>query len=91
MKMYKTAYLLIAFLITVLPSCDYTGLDVDPNRPTSAPPSLILNGVLLNMRSSAWNPTMRWNQYYCINYNYYGNNEYWSGAAGLDYTRLNLS
>jgi hypothetical protein len=88
MKLHKMAFLLMAFLITALPSCDYTDLDVDPNRPTSAPPSLILNGVLLNMRSSAWNTTMRWNQYYCINYNYYGNNEYWSGAASLDYTRL---
>jgi hypothetical protein len=69
-------------------SCDYASLDVDPNRATSTPPSLIMNGVLLNMRTGAWNSQMRWNQYFCINYNYYGTNEYWSGSADLDYTRL---
>jgi hypothetical protein len=86
--MKKYIFITLAICLFAFNSCDYASLDVDPNRATSAPPSLILNGVLLNMRSSAWNTTMRWNQYFCINYNYYGTNEYWSGSTDLDYTRL---
>ena len=88
MKLYKFLIALLAFILFTFNSCDYTDLDVDPNRATSAPASLILNGVLLNFYNGAWNPTMRQNQYWCINYNYYGTNEYWSGAASLDFTRL---
>jgi hypothetical protein len=61
-------------------------LSVDPNRPTSAPASLVLNGVLSSITTGAWNSEMRWNQFFCINYNYYGTNEYWNGGASLEYT-----
>lgn len=86
--MKKYIVLTLAISLFAFNSCDYTSLDVDPNRATSTPPSLIMNGVLLNMRTGAWNNQMRWNQYFCINYNYYGTNEYWSGSADLDFTRL---
>ncbi|AEE52959.1 SusD/RagB family nutrient-binding outer membrane lipoprotein [Haliscomenobacter hydrossis] len=84
-KFYTVAALSIAL---VLGSCTFDGLDEDPNRPTSAPASLILNGVLSNLTTGAWSLEQRWNQYWCINYNYYGTNEYWSGGASLDFTRL---
>ena len=86
--MKKYIFITLAICMFAFNSCDYASLDVDPNRATSTPPSLIMNGVLLNMRTGAWNSPMRWNQYFCINYNYYGTNEYWSGSADLDYTRL---
>jgi hypothetical protein len=88
MKINKTLSSLALTMAMFLAACSYEGLDVDPNRPTNAPASLILNGVLVNLTNSAWNPEQRWNQFWCINYNYYGTNEYWSGAANLDYTRL---
>jgi hypothetical protein len=86
--MKKYIFVTLAICMFAFNSCDYASLDVDPNRATSTPPSLIMNGVLLNMRAGAWNSPMRWNQYFCINYNYYGTNEYWSGSTDLDYTRL---
>lgn len=75
-------------LTAVFSSCNFDELDIDPNRATSSPANLILNGVLNNLRTGAWNLDQRYNQYWCINYNYYGTNEYWSGPASTDYTRL---
>lgn len=88
MKLNKIFILTALAFTLVFSSCNFAELEVDPNRPTSAPASLILNGVLNNLYSSAWTQEQRWNQYWCINYNYYGTNEYWSGAASTDYTRL---
>ena len=86
---FNKIFAIAALAITmVFSSCNFDNLDIDPNRPTSAPASLILNGVLTNLTSGAWNQEQRWNQYWCINYNYYGTNEYWSGSASTDYTRL---
>ncbi len=88
MKLHKFLIVLLAFFSFTFNSCDLADLEVDPNRATNAPASLILNGALNQPVYRCWNPTMRHNQYCCINYNYYGTNEYWSGSASLDYTRL---
>lgn len=88
MKFNKFFAITALAFTAIFSSCNFDELDIDPNRPTSSPANLILNGVLNNMRTGAWNPEHRWNQYWCINYNYYGTNEYWSGAADTDYTRL---
>lgn len=86
MKKYILSLLTLTVLLT---ACnDFDKLEVNPNIPTSAPASLILQGVLDGMNSGAWNDIMRYNQFYCSNYNYYSNNEYnWSGAS-LTYTTL---
>ncbi|WP_421800440.1 SusD/RagB family nutrient-binding outer membrane lipoprotein [Haliscomenobacter sp.] len=86
---FNKIFAIAALAITmVFSSCNFENLDVDPNRATGSPANLILNGVLNNMWENAWTLEQRYNQYWCINYNYYGTNEYWSGPASTDYTRL---
>ncbi|MDX2245977.1 MAG: SusD/RagB family nutrient-binding outer membrane lipoprotein [Bacteroidia bacterium] len=68
-------------LVTVFffASCEnFDELALDPNRPTTAPASLILNNVLNDLYdiNRPWSLEHRWNQYWCCNYNYYGDNEY---------------
>lgn len=88
MKFNKFFTIAALAFTAVFSSCNFDELDIDPNRATSSPANLILNGVLNNMWENAWTLEQRYNQYWCINYNYYGTNEYWSGAGTTDYTRL---
>ncbi len=68
---------------------DFNSLETDKNRPTTVPPNLILNGILSDITYNGFNSTQRWNQFYCCNYNYYGNQEYtWTGASYSTYTNL---
>ena len=70
-------YIFSLLIISLLASCsDYQTLEKNPNLPTSVPSSIILRDVLSRMNDGAWNNTMRNNQFYCSNYNYYDNNEY---------------
>ncbi len=63
----------------------------DPNKPTSAPASLILNRALFDIYENPTGSYARWNQYYLCNYNYYGNNEYsWTTNAFDFYTLKNV-
>jgi hypothetical protein len=92
MKQIKNVVLVIigAFL---LGSCNkqIAGKQLDPNNPTSVPPSLILGTILTDMSGTgsagtlgginSWSNVHDWNQYHCQNYNYYGNNIY-SWASG---------
>ena len=72
----------IATLFTGVLGCkDFEELEQNPNRATSAPASLILNGVLTNIYEGPWSLEHRQNQYWACNYNYYGTNEYWSSAT----------
>ena len=88
-KIFLTAALSLVLLFTGCKK-DFDELEKDPNRATSVPPNLILNGVLLDMTQKAFNPTMRWNQFYCCNYNYYGNQEYtWTGVSYSNFSYLN--
>lgn len=78
-----TKYILATFLVTVfVTSCkDFEELEKNPNRPNTAPPSLVLNGVLFDLYERPWSLEHRQNQYWCCNYNYYGTNEYWASAS----------
>lgn len=90
--MKKFSIVSIVFLLAVaslLPSCKkFDELEKDPNKPTSVTPGLVMNGVLTSMVETPWGPTMRWNQYNCCNYNYYGTQEYNWQSASLFYTTL---
>lgn len=82
---YFLSFLII--LATVSSCKDFEELELNENKPTAAPPSLVLNGVLNDLYERGWNPEQRQNQFYCCNYNYYGTNEYWSSAM-LNYMTL---
>lgn len=82
-------FLLLAALAMVTFSCQkFEDLEADPNKSTAVPPSLVLRGILVDMNSEPWGDEQRWNQYWCSNYNYYDNNEYWTGSASFNYTTL---
>ncbi|KAA0993194.1 SusD/RagB family nutrient-binding outer membrane lipoprotein [Dyadobacter aurulentus] len=80
---YKIIGLSTVFAL-MLSGCErsFEDLERDPNRPVTAPASLVLKGIEMDMYANTGTPfsdEMRWNQFYAINYNYYGNNEYqWS-------------
>ncbi|MCW3462049.1 SusD/RagB family nutrient-binding outer membrane lipoprotein [Chitinophaga nivalis] len=81
-----------ALLGIALSSCSkkYDAYDVNPNRPAQVPPSLVLGGVLADMNADKpWSNVMRWNQFDCCNYNYYGDQRYdWNGADFNSYFSL---
>ncbi len=54
----------------------FSDLNLNSNVPIKVPPSLLLNGVLYDMYDAPYTMKERWCQYYCINYDYYGNNRY---------------
>ncbi len=85
-----TGFFIIAASLLLLGSCSkkYDQYFKDPNRPEDVPAALVLNGILNDMTEGAWNSTQGWNQFYCYNYNYYGNQEYNWTSAGLNYTTL---
>ncbi|GAB3885514.1 SusD/RagB family nutrient-binding outer membrane lipoprotein [Spirosoma agri] len=103
MKLYKHILLPLVVFGLTLASCEkpFDQLEQDPNRPTSAPASLVFNGVLNDMyfissggssndggNAGAWNSFQRYNQFYASNYNYYGTNEYSWTTTGLNYITL---
>ncbi|WP_373511211.1 SusD/RagB family nutrient-binding outer membrane lipoprotein [Persicitalea sp.] len=88
----KIAY---AFLVLglALSSCEKTFeyLEKDPNRAITAPASLVLQGIEFDLYDDTGRPfssEMRWNQFYAINYNYYGTNEYQFGEMPNHYFTL---
>ena len=76
----------VALLSIIGAGCkkSFNDLYQNPNKPTHVPASLLLNGVLNNMYDAPYGNFEKWNQYYIINYDYYGNNRYDFGS-GSDY------
>lgn len=94
MKSFKNI-VLVALTGAVMSSCNkkYEDYAVNTNKPSQAPPSLVLGGVLANINSDKpWSNVMRWNQFDCCNYNYYGDQRYDWGGADLNsyYTLTNV-
>ena len=89
MKSFKI--LVFAAILLIAGGCKKKFEDyiVNPNQPTSVPPSLLLRGVLNSLPVYPDGDAERWSQFTCRNYTYYGNNEYWSGSADMDYGVLN--
>lgn len=89
MKNIIKALVLPAMVITVMAGCkkSFDSLNQNPNKPTAVPASLLLNGVLNDMYDA---PTDydKVNQYFIINYDYYGNNRYDFGSGNTYYSTL---
>lgn len=84
-KIFAAATLLIVG--AGISSCNkqFTDYEMNSNKPSQAPPSLVLGGILSDMNAiKPWSEVMRWNQFDCCNYNYYGNQRYDWGGADLD-------
>lgn len=59
----------------------FSDLNQNPNKPTDVPPSLLLNGVLVDMHDEPGGSSEIYSQYYLYNYDYYGNNRYDFGSG----------
>ena len=83
MKSFKI-FTIIALTGAIFSSCNkkYDDYAINTNKPSQVPPSLALGGVLADMNADKpWSNVMRWNQFDCCNYNYYGDQRYdWGGA-----------
>lgn len=78
-----SSYILITVLLTTVISCQkrFEELQKNPNIPTAVPPDLILNKLINGLSSGVggvepWGAVARYNQYFCRNYQYYGDNRY---------------
>src|SRR5690349_8357148 len=78
--------LLIPALLLAAAGCkkSFKELSQNENKPTSVQASLLLNGVLNDMYEAPYSDYEKWDQYYLINYDYYGNDRYDFGS-GSDY------
>jgi len=63
MKKICSLMLISSTLLFTACKKDFESLEKDPNRPTSVPANLILNGVLTDMTDKPFSPTQRWNQF----------------------------
>ncbi|HEY3252071.1 MAG TPA: SusD/RagB family nutrient-binding outer membrane lipoprotein [Ignavibacteria bacterium] len=82
MKKYNHIFLIASFIFIVA-GCKKTfeEMNVNENKPTSVPPALPFNGILNDMYDAPYTMFERWSQYYCCNYDYYGNNRYDFGSG----------
>jgi hypothetical protein len=93
MKLHKILVLSLTALVLTLTSCEksFEELEKDPNRATTAPASLVFQGVLneiYGVTGAPWGPEQRWNQFYASNYEYYSTNQYNWTTTGLNFTTL---
>ncbi len=93
--MKKIIYIgLVAVLGLSTQSCEkkFEEYQVNPNIATSVPPDLLLNRLTNGLAEglggiSPWDAVMRYNQFFCRNYQYYGDNQYnWNGGPFDVYT-----
>lgn len=96
MKINKIFTSIFAVAALTLSSCEksFEELEKDPNRPVNVPAALVLQGVESDMFNNIGRPfsaEMRWNQFYCSNYNYYATNEYtWTSGSNHYNTLKNV-
>ncbi len=81
--MKKLLYINALVLLLVLASCQkrFEELQNNPNIATSVPPDLILNRLINGVSGGMggiepWGAVARYNQYFCRNFEYYGDNQY---------------
>ena len=77
-------------IIIISASCkkSFDSLSVNENKPVSVPSSLLLNGIENSIFEAPYSMKERWGQYYCCDYDYYGNNRYDFGAGDDYYATL---
>lgn len=89
MKNITKILALPALALTVMAGCkkSFDSLNQNPNKPTNVPASLLFNGVA-NAMYDAPTDYDKVNQYFIINYDYYGNNRYDFGSGNTYYSTL---
>ncbi len=89
--MKRTFYILLIAVIAIGGAgCKKTfeDLNLNENKPTSVPASLLFNGILNSMYDAPYGSGERFSQYFLCNYDYYGNNRYDFGSGDNYYGTL---
>ncbi len=83
MKKIHQILAITILVVMVATGCtkSFSDLNQNPNKPTAVPPSLLLNGVLVDMHDEPGGSSEIYSQYYLYNYDYYGNNRYDFGSG----------
>ena len=86
---FKIGLMMLAVII-VASSCTkkFEEFAVNPNQPTSVPAYLLLRQVENDIMVFPGGDADKFGQFTLSTYTYYGTNEYWTGAATLDYGTL---
>lgn len=78
-------------------SCNdkFSELSINPNAPEQVPASLVFNKVAYDLynngagnNQSPWGDASKFSQFWCVNYNYYGNQDYGWTTGSLDFNTL---
>lgn len=86
---FKIGLMMLAVII-VASSCTkkFEEFAVNPNQPTSVPAYLLLRQVENDIMVFPGGDADKFGQFTLSTYTYYGTNEYWTGAATLEYGTL---
>lgn len=64
-------------LIGIFTGCqNFDELSENPNNPTSVPASLIFTKICNDLNENPWSAAHQYAQFWCLNYEYYGNQNY---------------
>ena len=87
MKPLKISILFAAAIVLLVTGCKkkFEDYSVNNNLPVQVPPGLVLPTILNNLVVFPGGNEDKYSQYIVSNYNYYGDNKYWSGSADLNY------
>ena len=90
MKPLKISILFAGAIVLLVTSCKkkFEDYSVNQNLPVQVPPGLVLPTILNNLVVFPGGDEDKASQFIVSNYNYYGDNKYWSGSAGLNYGSL---
>jgi len=93
MKSIRSSIILVLAAIAISTGCskkfDQYSQNTNQPNPGKVPPGIVLKSILNSMIVYPGGDADKQCQFYCSNYTYYGNNQYWTGSAGLDYSTLN--
>ncbi|MEI6583475.1 MAG: SusD/RagB family nutrient-binding outer membrane lipoprotein [Chitinophagia bacterium] len=84
-----TALLLVIVMIASSCSKTFDNYAVNNNQPTTVPAYLLLRNIENNLVVFPGGDEDKRSQYTLSTYTYYGDNQYWSGSASLQYNVLN--
>lgn len=90
MKLLKTNIILALAIIVAAMGCSkkFEDYSKNSNLPQVVPPGLILPTILNDLLESPGDYQDKADQFIVSNYNYYGDNKYWTGSASLNYGTL---
>src|SRR6476646_3868060 len=90
MKPLKISILFAAAVVLLASGCKkkFEDYSVNNNLPVQVPPGLVLPTILNNLVVFPGGDEDKASQFIVSNYNYYGDNKYWSGSASLNYGSL---